>query len=95
VVRQMVKNEPVEAMRSNIESVIPEIETFIENRGGMIAPVSFTPVDLSVDYADHLDLFSETRSPIGPDLFLQGGKRALSGEGNMQRSVGKRRRLSL
>jgi hypothetical protein len=79
----MVKNEPVEAMRSNIESVIPEIKTFIENRGGMIAPVNFTPVNLSVDYADHLDLFSETRSPIGPDLFLQGGKRALSGEGNI------------
>jgi hypothetical protein len=90
----MVKNEPVEAMRSNIESVIPEIETFIENRKGMIAPVIFTPVDLSVDYAD-LDLFSETRPPIKAGAFLQGGKRALSGEGNMQIPVGKRRRLSL
>jgi hypothetical protein len=66
----MVKNEPVEAMRSNIESVVLEIETFIENRESMIALISFTPVDLSVDYTDHLDLFLETRSLIKPDVFL-------------------------
>ena len=95
MVRQMVKSEPVEAMRSNIESVVPEIETFIENREGMIALVRFTPVDLLVDYADYFDVFSETRAPIGAGVFLQEGKRALSGEGNIQRPVSKRRRLLL
>ena len=95
MVRQMVKNESVEAMRSNIESVVPEIEAFIENRESMIAPVRFTLVDLSVDYADHLDLFSETIPPTGAGVFLQGGKRVLSGEGNMQKRVSKRRKLSL
>jgi len=91
----MVKNKPVKAIKSNIESVIPEIETFIENRESIIAPVSFTPVNLSVDYADHLNLFSETRSPIRPEMFVQGAKRALSGERNMQRLVGKRLKLLL
>jgi hypothetical protein len=66
----MVKNEPVKAMRSNIKSVVLEIETFIENRESMIALISFTPVDLLIDYADHLDFFSETRSLIKPDVFL-------------------------
>ena len=83
MVRQMVKNEPVEVMRSNIESVVPEIETFIENRESMIAPVSFTLVNMSVDYADQLDLFSETRPPVGASVFAQGGKRVISRERNL------------
>jgi hypothetical protein len=74
VVRQMVKDEPVKAVRLHIESVVPEIETFIENRESMVAPARFSPVDLSVDYTDHLDLFSETRPPIGADACLEGKK---------------------
>jgi len=38
----MVKNELVEAMKSNIKSVIPEIETFIKNRESIIA--SYVPI---------------------------------------------------
>jgi hypothetical protein len=66
----MVKNELVEAMKLNIESVILEIKTFIENRESIIALVSFTLVDLSVDYANYLDLFLETRSLIRLDIFV-------------------------
>jgi hypothetical protein len=88
----MVKNEPVEAVRSHIDSVAPEIENFIENRESMVAPARFSPVDLSVDYTDHLDLFSETR-PIGADMCPQGDKMALSEEESTQRLVRKRRKL--
>ena len=66
----MVKNEPVKAMRSNIKSVVLEIETFIENCESIIALVSFTPVDLLVDYTNHLNLFLEIRSPIRLDMFI-------------------------
>jgi hypothetical protein len=91
----MVKNKLVEAIKSNIKSVIPEIETFIKNCESIIALVSFTPVNLSIDYANHLNLFSKTRSPIRPDMFVQGSKRALSGERNIQRLIGKRLKLLL
>jgi hypothetical protein len=60
----------VEAIKSNIESVILEIKTFIENHESIIALVSFTPVNLLIDYANYLDLFSEIRSPIRPDMFI-------------------------
>ena len=90
MVRQMVKDEPVEAVRLHIESVVPEIETFIENRESMVAPARFSPVDLSVDYTDHLDLFSETRPPIA---CLEGENMALSGEECTQRLARKRRKL--
>lgn len=93
MVRQMVKDEPVEAVRLHIESVVPEIETFIENRESMVAPARFSPVDLSVDYTDHLDLFSETGPPIGADACLEGEKMALSGEECTQRLARKRRKL--
>ena len=66
----MVKNEPVKAMRSNIKSVVLEIEIFIENRESMITLISFTPIDLSIDYTDYLDFFLKTRSFIKPDVFL-------------------------
>jgi hypothetical protein len=66
----MVKNKPVEAMRLNIESVVLEIKTFIKNRKSIIALVSFTPINLLIDYTNHLNLFSETRSPIKPNVFL-------------------------
>lgn len=95
MVRQMVKNKPVEAVRSHIDSVAPEIEIFIENRESMVAPARFSLVDLSVDYTDHLDLFSETGLPIGADMCLQGDEMALSGEESTQRLVRKRRKLSI
>jgi hypothetical protein len=66
----MVKNKLVEAMRLNIESVILEIKTFIENYKSIIALVSFTLINLLIDYINHLNLFLETRSPIRPDIFL-------------------------
>jgi hypothetical protein len=89
----MVKNEPVEAVRLHIESVVPEIETFMENRESMVAPARFSPVNLSVDYTDLLDLFSETRPPIGADVCLEGKKMAVSGEESTQRLARKRRKL--
>jgi hypothetical protein len=82
VVQQMVKNELVEAVSLHIESVVPEFETFIENRESMIPPAKFTPVDLSADHIDHLDLFSEIRPPIGMGVCIQGEKMALSREEN-------------
>jgi hypothetical protein len=91
----MVKNEPVEAVRLHIESVVPEIETFMENRESMIALARFSLVDLSVDYTDHLDLFSETRPLIRADVCLEGEKMAVSGEESTQRLARKRRKLSI
>jgi hypothetical protein len=66
----MVKNKLVEAMKLNIESVIPEIKIFIKNRENIIALVSFTLVNLLIDYTNYLNLFSEMRSPIRPDIFI-------------------------
>jgi hypothetical protein len=64
----MVKNKPVEAMRLNIKSVVLEIKTFIKNRKSIIALVSFTPINLLIDYTNYLNLF--LRSPIKPNVFL-------------------------
>jgi hypothetical protein len=66
----MVKNELVKAMRLNIESIILEIKTFIENHKSIIALISFTLVNLLVDYTNYLNLFLETRSIIKPNVFL-------------------------
>jgi hypothetical protein len=66
----MVKNKPVEAIRLNIESVVLEIKTFIKNHKSIIALVSFTLINLLIDYINYLNLFSETRSPIKPNVFL-------------------------
>jgi hypothetical protein len=66
----MVKNKPVEAMRLNIKSVVLEIKTFIKNRKSIIALVSFTPINLLIDYTNYLNLFLKTRSPIKPNVFL-------------------------
>jgi hypothetical protein len=89
----MVKNEPVKAVRLHIESVVPEIETFIKNRESMVALARFSLVDLSVDYTDHLDLFSETRPFIRADVCLEGEKIAVSEEESTQRLACKRRKL--
>jgi hypothetical protein len=91
----MVKNKLVEAMKSNIKSVVLEIETFIKNRESIIALISFTPVNLLVDYANHLNLFLKTRPLIRAAVLLQEGKRALSGKRNLQGLIYKRCRLSL
>jgi hypothetical protein len=93
VVRQMVKNKPLEAVRLHIENIVLEIEIFIENRENMVALARFSPVDLSVDYTDHLDLFSETRPLIRVDVYLEREKIILSGEENIQRLACKHRKV--
>jgi hypothetical protein len=62
------------AVRLHIESVVPEIEIFIENRESIIALARFSLVDLLVDYTNYLDFFSETRSFIKADVCLEGKK---------------------
>jgi hypothetical protein len=57
-------------MRLNIKSVVLEIKTFIKNRKSIIALVSFTPINLLIDYTNYLNLFLKTRSPIKPNVFL-------------------------
>jgi hypothetical protein len=89
----MVKNEPLEAMRLYIENVVPEIETFIKNRESIVALARFSPVDLSVDYTDYLDLFSEIKPLIRADIYLEKEKIILSREENTQRLAYKHRKV--
>jgi hypothetical protein len=80
-------------MRLYIENMVPEIETFIKNQESIIALARFSPVNLLVDYTDHLDPFSETRPLIRVDIYLGGEKIILSGEENIQRLARKYRKL--
>jgi hypothetical protein len=57
VVRQMVKSQTIDEMRINIESIVPSIESFLESRDGLMPPLQFTRVNLSIYQADPLELF--------------------------------------
>ena len=53
----MVKNELIKAIRLNIESVVLEIKTFIKNCKSIITLISFTLINLLVDYINYFNLF--------------------------------------
>jgi hypothetical protein len=70
IIRQIVKNKLIEAIRLNIKSVVLKIKIFIKNCENIIALISFTLINLLIDYADYLNLFLETRFLIRLDIFL-------------------------
>jgi len=67
-------------MRLHIESIVPEIETFIENRESIVALVRFSLINLLVDYTNYLNLFLEIRPLIRVDVCLKGKKIVVSRE---------------
>lgn len=60
--------------------MIPEIETFIENRESIIALVRFSLINLLVNYINYLNFFLEIRLFIRADIYLEGDKIVLSRE---------------
>jgi hypothetical protein len=63
VVRHMVKIRPLNEMESRVDSILPDIQRHIEIRDNLVPLSTFTPVKLSTDNVDHLELFSRTKSP--------------------------------
>jgi hypothetical protein len=57
VVCQIVKSQTIDKMRIYIESIVSSIESFLESRDGLMTPLQFTRVNLSIYQADPLELF--------------------------------------
>jgi hypothetical protein len=94
VARQMVKNRPLKEMKLHVDSILPDLQRYLESRDDLIPLSTFVPVDPSMHQVDPLELFSHTtvneanriRCLQLDDIEMDKGKRELAS---------KRRRLSL
>jgi len=57
VVRQMIKSQAINEMKTHIERIMPRIESFLKSRDDLIPASQFTRVDLSIYETDPLELF--------------------------------------
>jgi hypothetical protein len=95
VVRHMVRNRPLNEIEFHVDSVLPDIQRYIESRDDLVPLSIFTPVDLSIHEADHLELFSRAKSPKKARQIQYAHPNSIELDEGAQGLAYKRRRLSL
>jgi hypothetical protein len=61
VVRQMIKNRPLEDMKIHVEKILPGIQNLLDRRNDLIPLTTFAPVELLADRIEPLELLLEKR----------------------------------
>lgn len=62
VVRQMVKQRPLNEIIFDVESIPPVVQRLFDSQNNLVSVSSFSPVDLSVYQMNPSEIFSETTS---------------------------------